>query len=116
MLKVYGAAGLYYLFDLERTSFCVDATRHGNVGRFVNHSCGATSNCEMRYVPSSRTFPKESDVPGRLALLAKRDIQKGEFLSYEYEESSRELEDEGYDMCKLVECKCNDESCKKWGF
>jgi SET domain-containing protein len=111
MLKVYGAAGLYYLFDLERTSFCVDATRHGNVGRFVNHSCGKTSNCEMQYVPSS--FP---DVPGRLALLAKRGIQVGEFLSYDYKASSRELVQEGYDMRKLVECKCNDKLCKKWVF
>jgi len=53
--KVYMAAGLYYLFDLEVDRFCsmpwcVDATRKGNVARFVNHRCGDTSNCQIRCV------------------------------------------------------------------
>ncbi len=69
----------------------------------------------MLYVASSKYLKQEDDVPGRLALLAKRDIQAGEFLSYDYKERSEAWREEGYAM-QLVECKCKDEFCKKWVF
>jgi SET domain-containing protein len=75
---------------------------------------GETSNCKMLYVASSKYFKQADNVPGRLALLAKRDIEEGEFLSYDYKESSEALEEGGYALRELVECKCNDKFCKKW--
>jgi SET domain-containing protein len=48
----------------------IDATRKGNSARWVNHSC--SPNCEIQ------------DEDRRIFIEARRDIQPGEELSYDY--------------------------------
>lgn len=48
----------------------IDATRHGNSARWINHSCAP--NCEVE------------DENDRIFIEARRDIRPGEELSYDY--------------------------------
>ena len=52
----------------------VDASRKGNVARFINHSCSPNLQVEKWYVQR---------VP-RLGLFARMEIAEGEELSYNY--------------------------------
>ena len=52
----------------------VDATRKGNIARFINHSCAPSLQVEKWYVHRTP----------RLGLWAKRAIRAGEELSYNY--------------------------------
>ena len=56
---------------------CVDPTRVGNVGRFLNHSCDE-GNLELRVVRSSGCA-----LP-RAAFYARRQLRAGEELTYAY--------------------------------
>jgi hypothetical protein len=58
------------LFALDKRT-CLDAGRHGNEARFINHSCHP--NCETVHDK------------GRIFIQAIRNIQPGVELSYEYE-------------------------------
>ena len=71
----YRAQGLQstYFFRLD-ASFVIDATRKGNVARYVNHSCGP--NCEPRLVVA--------DGKHHIVLVSKTSINKGEELCYDY--------------------------------
>lgn len=71
----YRAEGLHstYFFRLDG-SFVIDATRKGNVARYVNHSCGP--NCEPRLVVA--------DGKHHIVLISKTAISKGEELCYDY--------------------------------
>jgi len=71
----YRADGLQstYFFRLDG-SFVIDATRKGNVARYVNHSCGP--NCEPRLVVA--------DGKHHIVLVSKTAINKGEELCYDY--------------------------------
>ena len=70
------ASGHTFLFSVGDDTY-VDASHHGNESRFINHSCDP--NCE-------------SDViDGRVYILALRDIEPGEELTYDY---SLEVEEE----------------------
>lgn len=48
----------------------IDATRHGNSARWINHSCAA--NCEIE------------EEGARIFIEARRDIRAGEELTYDY--------------------------------
>ncbi|KAL5015146.1 hypothetical protein ScPMuIL_009416 [Solemya velum] len=78
----YDATGRTYLFDLDYNDgdcpFTVDACNYGNVSHFVNHSCDP--NLEVYGVWINTLDPR---LP-RIALFSKRDIQKGEELTFDY--------------------------------
>eukprot|EP00106_Octopus_bimaculoides_P015504 XP_014782946.1 PREDICTED: histone-lysine N-methyltransferase ASHH1-like [Octopus bimaculoides] len=80
--KRYDAEGRTYLFDLDYNDgdcpFTVDAGYYGNVSHFVNHSCDP--NLEVFGVWINTLDPR---LP-RIALFAKRDIAKGEELTFDY--------------------------------
>lgn len=59
-----------FLFEIE-DGRVIDARVRGNAARWINHSCD----------PNCRTFEDEK---GRVFIEAKRKIQKGEELSYDY--------------------------------
>ncbi len=71
----YRAEGLQstYFFRLDG-AVVIDATRKGNVARYVNHSCGP--NCEPRLVVA--------DGKHHIVLVSKTAINKGEELCYDY--------------------------------
>jgi histone-lysine N-methyltransferase SETMAR len=81
---------------------CLDPTHVGNVGRFINHSCG----------PNLDTYAiRVGDNPHpRVAFFAARDIHVGEELTFSYHESSF-LQDEKHDR---KPCFCGHVDCQKW--
>lgn len=94
--KEYEAAkiGSDYMFRTDEYTVC-DASKHGNVARFMNASC--TPNC----------FPKIIFLDGmkRVVVYAKRHIQAGEELCYDYK---FDLE---YDPAKRIPCICGAAEC-----
>ncbi|XP_062574314.1 histone-lysine N-methyltransferase SUV39H2-like [Saccostrea cucullata] len=80
--KQYDAVGRTYLFDLDYNPgdcpFTVDAGYYGNVSHFINHSCDP--NLEVFAVWINTLDPR---LP-RIALFSKRDIEKGEELTFDY--------------------------------
>lgn len=85
-----------YMFQIE-PGLIVDATLCGNAARYINHSC--SPNCY------SRTIALEN---GRkvVVIYAKRNIQRGEELSYDYLFP--------YDDADRVKCGCGTDRCKGW--
>jgi histone-lysine N-methyltransferase SETMAR len=81
---------------------CLDPTRIGNVGRFINHSCG----------PNLEAFAVR--VGGcqhpRVAFFAACEINIGDELTFSYQDSSSH-EDDGSDR---KPCCCGHADCKKW--
>lgn len=64
----------FYLCEINR-DMVIDATYKGNKSRFINHSC--RPNTEMqKWRDSGET---------RIGIFAKRDIKKGEHLTYDYQ-------------------------------
>lgn len=77
----------------------VDATKIGNIGRYINHSCD----------PNSIVIPVRNDSPvPKLAIFSIVDIQNGEEITYSYS---------GNDSCETFGktlCFCGTEKCKKY--
>eukprot|EP00526_Cylindrotheca_closterium_P006818 CAMPEP_0113643804 /NCGR_PEP_ID=MMETSP0017_2-20120614/23043_1 /TAXON_ID=2856 /ORGANISM="Cylindrotheca closterium" /LENGTH=752 /DNA_ID=CAMNT_0000555359 /DNA_START=312 /DNA_END=2570 /DNA_ORIENTATION=- /assembly_acc=CAM_ASM_000147 len=86
--------GSDYMFRIDALTVC-DATKQGNVARFINHSCNP--NC----------FTKIISIEGirRIVIYAKRNIDSGEELCYDYKFP---LE---YDLNKRIECHCGARVC-----
>ena len=78
--------------------WCIDAARHGNDARFINHSC--EPNCEAVVTED------ESEI----WICALRDIEPGEELSYDY---GYELDVEEPDEArKKYPCRCGASACR----
>lgn len=74
----------------------IDATRIGNVARFVNHSCDG-GNLSTKLVRSTGSlFP-------RLCFFASKDIQEDEELTFSYGEIRK--------RSNGLPCYCNSPSC-----
>lgn len=59
----------------KRITTCIDPARFGNVGRYANHSCQ----------PNAQLVPVRVDVVvPRLCLFARRDIEAGEEITFNY--------------------------------
>eukprot|EP00537_Pseudo-nitzschia_pungens_P005411 CAMPEP_0172360378 /NCGR_PEP_ID=MMETSP1060-20121228/4417_1 /TAXON_ID=37318 /ORGANISM="Pseudo-nitzschia pungens, Strain cf. cingulata" /LENGTH=1053 /DNA_ID=CAMNT_0013082355 /DNA_START=239 /DNA_END=3400 /DNA_ORIENTATION=+ len=95
--KEYEAAkiGSDYMFRVDEHTVC-DATKQGNVARFINASCAP--NC----------YPKIIFLDGnkRIVVYAKRDVYAGEELTYDYK---FDLE---YDPDKRIPCICGAPECR----
>ncbi|CDF36889.1 unnamed protein product [Chondrus crispus] len=85
-----------YMFEIE-TGVIVDATMRGNAARYINHSCAP--NC------FSKTITTENDQKV-VVIFAKRTIQRGEELSYDYQFP--------FDDSDRVKCACGADQCKGW--
>ncbi|CAI9778203.1 unnamed protein product [Fraxinus pennsylvanica] len=73
--KNYEAQGIKDAYIISLSASClIDATKKGNLARFINHSC--QPNCETRkWVVLGET---------RVGIFAKKDISVGTELSYDY--------------------------------
>jgi len=87
--------GSDYMFRVDGLSVC-DATKQGNVARFINASCDP--NCYTKIISIDGTK--------RIAVYAKRDIAAGEELCYDYKFP---LE---YDESKRIPCHCGARDCR----
>jgi len=95
-----------FLFILNR-KWCIDASVHGNISRFINHQCDP--NC-VAWIEGDHIW-----------IDALKDIEKGEELGYEYEfdfEPGYTLEDLEYYKCRCGSPKCRgtmvDVPKRKW--
>ena len=95
--KEYEAAkiGSDYMFRVDALNVC-DATKQGNVARFINASCGP--NCYTKIITL--------DGNKRIVIYAKRNIREGEELCYDYKFP---LE---YDASKRIPCHCGAKECR----
>lgn len=87
--------GSDYMFRIDAYTVC-DATKQGNVARFINHSCNP--NC----------FTKIISLEGvqRIVVYAKRYIDAGEELCYDYKFPIES------DATKRIECHCGAKFCR----
>jgi len=77
-----------FIFELDK-KWDIDGDVPGNSAKFINHSCEPNCNFEIR--------------KGEIWIKAKKDIRKGEELSYNY----------GFDLENHQDhlCKCGTNSC-----
>jgi histone-lysine N-methyltransferase SETD1 len=87
--------GSDYMFRVDALNVC-DATKQGNVARFINASCGP--NCYTKIITL--------DGNKRIVIYAKRNIRAGEELCYDYKFP---LE---YDEAKRIPCHCGAKECR----
>ncbi|CAK9295516.1 unnamed protein product [Gordionus sp. m RMFG-2023] len=80
--QIYDSNGITYLFDLDfcdqDNAFTVDAGYYGNISHFVNHSCDPNLVVYAVYINNL-----DIRLP-RIALFARKDILKGEELTFDY--------------------------------
>ncbi|KAG9299936.1 hypothetical protein G9A89_009664 [Geosiphon pyriformis] len=81
-----------YLFRIDDDTF-IDATKKGNIARFINHSCAP--NCTAKVI----TLEGQK----KIAIYAKRDIQVDEEITYDYKFP---LEEE------KIPCLCGAPTCR----
>ncbi len=84
-----------YMFRIDAHTVC-DATLLGNVARYINASC--SPNCYTQIITAGESK--------RIVIYAKKDIQRGEELCYDYKFS---LE---YDPAKRILCHCGSADCR----
>ncbi|MDP3990182.1 MAG: SET domain-containing protein-lysine N-methyltransferase [archaeon] len=86
-----GTQGHVYLFEINKR-YDIDGNVPWNTAKSINHSCDP--NCEAE------------DDKGRIWILSKRDIKKGEELTYNY----------GYDFENYKEhpCRCGSPKCIRY--
>ena len=85
--KKYDAEGRTYLFDLdfnlgEENIYTVDAAFYGNLSHFINHSCDPNLNIFSVFINNL-----DPNMP-QLAMFARRDIKRGEQITFDYVQSS----------------------------
>lgn len=80
-----------YLFEIN-SKWTIDGTTRKNTARYINHACGKAANCEAE------------NRGGRIFILAKKNIEQGEELTYDYgsEYFDEHIKPHG---CRCVECK-----------
>ncbi|VDM55227.1 unnamed protein product [Angiostrongylus costaricensis] len=88
----------HYMFEIG--SMIIDATKKGNCSRFMNHSCEPNAVCEKWYVPRT---PCAID---RIGFFAKRDIELGEEITFDYQ-----FENYGREAQR---CFCGATTCSGW--
>jgi hypothetical protein len=87
--------GSDYMFRMDDLTVC-DATKQGNVARFINASCDP--NCYTKII--------SIDGVKRIVVYAKRSIQSGEELCYDYKFA---LEP---DPAQRIPCRCRARDCR----
>jgi len=88
--------GSSYLFRID-SDMIIDATFKGNLARFINHSCDP--NCRTQVVSVGNTK--------RIAIYAKRDIEQGEELAYDYKFPIEE-------DTEKIPCHCGTAKCRTY--
>eukprot|EP00474_Spongospora_subterranea_P011237 CRZ11695.1 hypothetical protein [Spongospora subterranea] len=75
----------------------IDATYHGNISRYFNHSCEPNMITKVIYI--------DRMTPGHIGFFAASDISPGERLEYSY---GSVTEQSG------TRCRCRKPSCRQW--
>jgi histone-lysine N-methyltransferase SETD1 len=86
---------------LDKNSI-IDATRTGGMARFINHSCEPNAYARIISCSSSPDNDGNEIEEKHIAIMAARDIQEGEEITYDYKFP---LED------KKLKCYCGAPRC-----
>lgn len=86
--------GSSYLFRIDE-ELVIDATKSGNIARFINHSCDPSCTAKIITVYGQK----------KIVIYAQRDIALGEEITYDYKFP---LEDE------KIPCLCGSVICRKY--
>eukprot|EP00921_Rhytidocystis_pertsovi_P027061 GHVQ01043622.1.p1 GENE.GHVQ01043622.1~~GHVQ01043622.1.p1 ORF type:complete len:1138 (+),score=179.53 GHVQ01043622.1:252-3416(+) len=89
-----GGDGSCYMFRLDDLHV-VDATRAGNMGRFINHSC--EPNCVCRVTTCEREHK-------HIVIFAKTHLEAGTEITYDYQFNVEEESEK-------LQCRCGAPSC-----
>ncbi|KAJ3087306.1 U3 snoRNP protein, partial [Quaeritorhiza haematococci] len=84
--------GSSYLFRIDDDTI-IDATKMGNLARFINHCCDPNCNAKIITVDGHK----------KIVIYAKRDIEEGEEITYDYKFP---IEDE------KIPCLCGAAACR----
>lgn len=87
--------GSDYMFRIDEFTVC-DATKLGNVARFINASCNP--NCYTQIITANENK--------RIVIYARKNIQRGEELCYDYKFPIE------YDESKRIPCHCGSPDCR----
>ncbi|KAH9247262.1 histone-lysine N-methyltransferase SETD1B [Batrachochytrium salamandrivorans] len=92
--KLYEASGIgsSYLFRIDEDTI-IDATKCGNLARFINHCCEPNCNAKVISVDGTK----------RIVIYANRDLKEGEELTYDYKFPIEE--DKIPCLCGAVNCR-----------
>ena len=85
--------GSCYLFRLDEDAI-VDATRRGNIGRFINHCCRPNAYAKIVSLGEGER---------KIVIIALRDLKRGDEVMYDYKFP---IEDE------KIPCYCGAPNCK----
>ena len=102
---IYGDSletGHTFLFTLNN-DYIVDGNQHGNIARWINHSCAP--GCEAQIAE----HPGEDRRRDRIEIHALRDIASGEELTYDY--GIRLEVPHTAKLKKLWACRCGAPEC-----
>jgi len=123
--KKYDAEGRTYLFDLDfnlgdENLYTVDAAFYGNLSHFINHSCDPNLNIFNVYINNL-----DPNMP-QLCLFARREIKKGEQISFDYCQSTanvnsqdmiasplKKIKEAEESIKERPECRCGAPNCRK---
>lgn len=122
--KEYDNIGLTYLFDLDYNNsdrpHSVDAYHHGNMSRFINHSCDP--NCAIWAVYIDCLDP---NLP-KLGIFTRRSIEAGEELTFDYNVGSggggaadvslEETSGSPKKVSQIGRCYCKSKKCRTYLF
>ncbi|KAL1922475.1 uncharacterized protein VTP21DRAFT_10014 [Calcarisporiella thermophila] len=94
--KLYEAMGIgsSYLFRVD-DEVVIDATKRGNIARFINHSCAP--NCIAKII----TLEGQK----KIVIYAKRDIEENEEITYDYKFPIE-------DTNNKIPCLCGAKTCR----
>ncbi|XP_061345436.1 histone-lysine N-methyltransferase, H3 lysine-9 specific SUVH5-like [Gastrolobium bilobum] len=91
-----------YIFNIgDGKGFFIDATRRGNIGRFINHSCSPNLHVhDIFYGHNEKSIPHK-------VLFAIKDIAAGRELSYNYNCCKGRIIKVGSNSCYCGSPQCN---------
>ncbi|KAG5513931.1 hypothetical protein PMAC_000553 [Pneumocystis sp. 'macacae'] len=84
--------GSSYLFRIDDDTV-VDATKKGNIARFINHSCDPSCTAKIIRVEGEK----------KIVIYAHRDIEKGEEITYDYKFPIEDIK---------IPCLCGAKTCR----
>merc|ERR1712156_557828 len=91
-------------FHKEKRIFAIDPTSIGNIGRYINHSCDPNL---------SKNLVRVDTVDPRVALMAKKDIDPGEELTFNYGCYDDDIMSSEKTHLR-TKCLCKSINCQGW--